>query len=92
MLGTVDTDAFHPELNLPYGKWIVIGSQSMTGALWFSKFDVPTMRAIDALVKAQQAWVMQRRVFDAGRPTPGFEQMLWLQTTAFQNWRQRQGR
>ncbi len=87
----VEGPALHPELNLPYGKWIVIGRQSFTGALWFDEFDLPTMNAIDAIVKAQQGWVMQRRVHEAGKPTVSFQRVLWLQTPGFQNWRYNRG-
>jgi hypothetical protein len=52
----------HPVLGIPYGVWVVIATQEMSGVGWYHEFDLPKLMLIEKMwLYDDTAWVMQRR-------------------------------
>ncbi len=75
----------HATLNLPFGRWIPIATQRMSGAIWHANFDLPTMMLIEQIYLQGGAWIMLRRVSRDKRHEDykAFQRMLWLKTPGF---------
>jgi hypothetical protein len=70
----------HPQLNLPYGEWIVISEQESAGAIWYNRFDPSTMHLINELAEKRLVWVFHRRKIrvDPKADPRCFERVMWI--------------
>lgn len=70
----------HPELNLPYGKWIPIAYQRRNAAIWQPYFSGETMALIEKLHEGGQAFILQCKLpkLPKGQDGKAYERRLWL--------------
>jgi hypothetical protein len=74
----------HPQLNLPYGEYIIIAEQEAAGGIWCPRFDLCTMRLLRKLTDDGLAMIFQARRtrFDVDADPRAFVQVVWLKKPA----------